>query len=337
MRNHLVLLLVLLLGVGFVFAPDAAATKRILLVGDSWTGFPWKDKSFQSVLNYNFGRNTYEVEGTYTAIGGTTSDFWADNTVVDATAFDIPTPPGVGPTNGQWGALDRISYALIVNPTIDIVHLSTGGVDLLGRWKANWTTAQEQALWAEIVDNVRIIVNHIKSVRPDIKIAWCGYDYMNITETCTYQWAFHTFPEFSFIALASAQILGLPVDPFNVITNLNNNGRLNLVFANMAQHAIAYCLQTPNVTFINNFGVNQFRGGYTDSLGTFWLPGQVVYPGGAPNYSPLLGGNPGWGTPPSLMNIAGDGTDTIHLSKQGYKYIFDNCVAQVYRAWLTQP
>ena len=332
-----VVLLGLALAVALLSAPDAAATKRILLVGDSWTAFPWSNNAYQSVLNYNFGNKTYEVEGAYTAIGGTTSRFWAENTVVDTSVYNIPTPTGPGPSNGQWGALDRISYALLTNPAIDIVHLSTGGVDVLTQWNASWSTAQEQALWAEIVDNARVIVNHIKSVRPNIKIAWCGYDYLNITETCTYQWALHTFPEFSLLAMGSAQVLGLNVNPFDVFANLNNNARLNSVFANQAIPAILYAIQTPNVEYINNFGVNQYRAGYRDSLGTLWGAAQVPYPGGAPNYDPLMGGNPGFGTPPVLMNQTSDGIDTIHLNAQGYKYIFDNCVAQYYRAWLSQP
>ena len=57
-------------------SPDAYAVKRILLVGDSWAQWPWNMGSYQSVLNYNYGTGTYEVEGTYTALGGTTADQW---------------------------------------------------------------------------------------------------------------------------------------------------------------------------------------------------------------------------------------------------------------------
>ena len=66
---------VLMVGVIALVATTASAEKRILLVGDSWTEFPWKDGAFQAVLDFNYGPNVYEVEGTYTAIGGTTSGY----------------------------------------------------------------------------------------------------------------------------------------------------------------------------------------------------------------------------------------------------------------------
>lgn len=87
-RILVLVLMALLLGL----APNAVAVRRILLVGDSWAQWPWDMGSFQSVLNNNFGTNTYQVEGSYTALGGTTASTWASNAIPPEGTF--PSPPG---------------------------------------------------------------------------------------------------------------------------------------------------------------------------------------------------------------------------------------------------
>ena len=97
----------LLLGVGGG-ARAQDPTVRILLVGDSWPGFMWAERSLRTALNAA-GLGTYEEKGDVTAIGGSRASDWA-----------------------QPAWLQLITDEIGANPTIDIVHLSIGGNDILG-------------------------------------------------------------------------------------------------------------------------------------------------------------------------------------------------------------
>ena len=214
-RNTASIILCLFLALSM--ADPAGAEKRIVLIGDSWTQFPWLDGSFQHVLDYNYGTGAYEVEGTYTAIGGTSAEQWAGNFVVPP-EYGIPEPPGPGP-GGDWGLLDRLGYTLLANPSIDIIHMSLGGIDLLLRWNSLLAEEEKRAIWKDITRNVDKVIRFAKRVRPGIKVLWVGYDYLNITENCTYAhgplWDPHYFTEFSWVAVQFALFYGFEVDLFN--------------------------------------------------------------------------------------------------------------------------
>ena len=273
----------LLLVVFTVVSPDAFAVRRILLVGDSWAQWPWDMGSFQSVLNYNFGTNTYQVEGSYTALGGTTAASWASNAVPPEGTF--PSPPG----HTNMPSLNRITWSLNNWPTIDIIHLSVTGNDMWA-WRANWTNEQTQALYDSIQANLQTIVTWIRTNHPRVKVLICGYDYLNITETCTYG-----MEEFSWDAATLAATLGFSIGDFNA--NRANNQQINQFFAGFGPREIAITQATPRFDFIQNWGNIQWRAGYLNSYGLIWAAQTVPFPGTAPSYSPLPGGNVAWGTP----------------------------------------
>lgn len=315
------MVLALLVGCSLLIAPNATAVKRILLVGDSWAQWPWNMGAFQAVLNHNFGTNTYEVEGTYTALGGTTAANWANNDIPPESNF--PSPPG----HTNMRCLDRITWSLNNWPTIDIIHLSISGNDMWS-WRANWTPAQTQALYDSIQANVQTVVNWIRTNHPRIKVLICGYDYLNITETCTFG-----MQEYSNEAALFAYTLGFSLGDFN--QNRSNNHQINQFFAGFGHREIAIAQATPRLDFIQNWGNIQWRTGYRNSIGQLWNAYTVPFPGMAPDYNPLPGGDVTWGTPPVYMNItSGTKRDPIHLSNDGYKILFDNCVMQYYAGWL---
>lgn len=115
-----VLLLVML--TALIVAPDAgAATRRILLVGDSWPMFMWDGlglwtgRAFQdSLIDKGYGQ--WEELGGCTSIGTSQATEWASNS---------PTICG----GSSVGRLDVVRETLLDNPTIDIVHVSLGGND----------------------------------------------------------------------------------------------------------------------------------------------------------------------------------------------------------------
>ncbi|HPO16307.1 MAG TPA: hypothetical protein PLI09_22920, partial [Candidatus Hydrogenedentes bacterium] len=59
-----------------------AAIKRILLVGDSWTGFLWKDRIVRDTLAAT-GLGAFEEDGSVTAIGGTPAMLWVQPAMND--------------------------------------------------------------------------------------------------------------------------------------------------------------------------------------------------------------------------------------------------------------
>lgn len=79
------------------------------------------------------------------------------------------------------------------------------------------------------------------------------------------------------------------------------------------------------VAYIQNYGLMQYHFGFPPHFG----PGEVPYPGQAPDYAPFPGGNDEYGNPPEAM------MDGIHLSEEGYHVLAQHCVKVLYREWLT--
>ena len=252
-RTRLVPFLTLLI----VASAASAATPRILVVGDSWTLL--MIGNLQTALD-NVGLSEFEVHGDLTAIGGTRASQWA-------------TPY----------FLDLITQELTAFPSIDIVHLSMGGNDVLA---ASWSTPTEfQALAETIFDNIDVVVAHILSIRPNAKIAWCSYDY---------------------------------------VQDVSLNDELGM----LTQEAIDRAALNPRFFCINNLGLMHVTYGYPGEFG----PGERPLPGGYPDYTPLMGGDPAFPGPPEAF------LDAIHLTYEGYGVLAERCVSEFYVFWLTpQP
>ena len=170
-----VALLATLLVVGCA-GPAEAATKRLLVVGDSWAGYVWEDRSFSQVFD-DFGFTSVEEAGQATALPGTTASFWK-----------------------QPGNLAIIGSELAANPTIDMVHLSLGGNDFLTQWNVNQTPAQQQAIFDQVTADLQVIVDYILAQRPGVRVVIASYDYLNFFESVANNPA----------AQVSWAILGLP-------------------------------------------------------------------------------------------------------------------------------
>jgi hypothetical protein len=127
-------------------APAHAA--RILVIGDSWGVAA--GPALQQVL-----------------IDNGSADRVASIAVGGETAANINTP--------QW--LQQISTALQDNPDAELVHLSLGGNDFLGRWNAFLSPEQEDELVVGILEDIGAIADHILEQRPGIRIYWSSYDF----------------------------------------------------------------------------------------------------------------------------------------------------------------
>lgn len=80
------------------------------------------------------------------------------------------------------------------------------------------------------------------------------------------------------------------------------------------------------VEYIHNYGLMQYHFGIPGVA----APGEVPYPGQAPDFQPWPGGNDDYGNPPEAM------LDKIHLSPEGYHVLARHCVDVLYNKWLTE-
>jgi len=141
--RRVIVLVVLLVSTGLY-------ADRILVIGDSWAS-PIVPE-LQTVLN----------ENGYTGI------------TVARTPFKYQSSDLASLTG-----LADISAWLDEYPDVTVVQISTGENDWEETfWEPYWAgTQQEDDLFADITNNVATVVDHIRSLRPDVQILWSGYDF----------------------------------------------------------------------------------------------------------------------------------------------------------------
>ncbi len=249
--------LISVVGVVFWFHGTAiAATERILLVGDSWVAQAWQARAFETALA-NKALSQFSEKGDVTAIGGTTAAEWA------SASF-----------------LALITQELQNQPSLDIVHLSVGGNDF---FQSNaQTPAELLALLNQILTDTQTIVDHILALRPQARIGYAVYDYVN--------------------------------------TGSGFSTELGI----LAQAILQRANQTPNFFLINNLGVLHHAFGFPGQFG----PGETPLPGGFPDYTPLLGGNPAFPGSPAAFD------DSIHPTDASYVRLAEHAIDAFYADWL---
>lgn len=140
-----------------------AQTAKVLIVGDSWAQQQYSDTIHDAVFDVN-GYPEIEVlrngEATAVAIDGTTAADWV-----------LPSE------------LQRITDALVNNPSVDTVQLTLGGNDFLNNWHTTMTMMETDILKAGIVADLQIIVDAILAVDSQIEIIMSFYDFPNFEET----------------------------------------------------------------------------------------------------------------------------------------------------------
>ena len=218
-------------------------TPRILLVGDSWAGFMWGFHSFSAVLP-DYGLGQYEEKGLRTAIMGAKAD-------------DYISP----------ARLQALTDELTAYPTLDIVHVLLGGNDLLfgnsqyGRWQPYLTPEEEAERSGYVAECIATVVDHVLAVRPDIKVALCGYDYAN-----------HT-------------ISGSTIE------------EANLALTRMEWLKLELADETERCFYVHNFGLMEHHYG----IPGVYEPGDVPRPAGFPDYEPYPNGDPSYAPHPDAL------------------------------------
>ena len=99
----------------------------------------------------------------------------------------------------------------------------------------------------------------------------------------------------------------------------------NAALGEFAHEAVARTAGNPDYYFINNLGLMHYTYGYPGEFG----PAETPFPGGYPDYAPLMGGDPSLPGPPVAL------ADSIHLTGAAYLVLAERCVDEFYADWLT--
>lgn len=157
MRNYFIFCLV------FFTSSVLAQNAKVLIVGDSWAQQQYSDDIHDAVFDV-LGYPDIEVlrneDATAVAIDGTTASDWV-----------VPSE------------LQKITNALINNPSVDTVQLTIGGNDFLDNWNKNMTMMEVDILKSNIVADIQTIVDAILAVDINIEIIMSFYDYPNFEDT----------------------------------------------------------------------------------------------------------------------------------------------------------
>ena len=231
-----------------VFTVTAAGdpVPRILLAGDSWSALMQAFDTYQEVLPEFAGYENYRSIGFRTSVVG-----------IQADEFIAPA------------MLATVAEELALYPTIDIVHLSLGGNDILyGRWLPSMSPEQQENLFNAITADIETAIDFILAQRPDIRVGLCGYSFAD-----------HNYVEVQ------------PTQANQAITALERKKR-------------AMVQSKQRVFYIHNLGLMQYTYGIPQADPPI-PPHSVPYPGGYPEYDPMPGGNILY-TAPAVALVDGD-------------------------------
>lgn len=275
MRSIVLFLLMMGVIVGGVAEARSTDVPRILLVGDSWATAMQALRSFEMV---------FAESGTFENIGqrGTQTTYIG----VMADEFDTT----------EWET--AVQQDLANHPTLDIVVLSLGGNDFV---HSHWTPSMPSETINAFIDAVNAhianVIDVILAVRPNIRIAVCGYDFVSYE--------------------------------INGATPLQTN----TIWAESERRKFAMTQTKDRTYYVHNLGLMQYYYGIPDDADPPIAPYTLPMPGGyAENYLPFPGGDPNYYTPDVALLDA-----EMHLSITGYDLLAQRCVSEFIATWLAWP
>lgn len=245
-----------------------AQNAKVLIVGDSWAQQQYSDDVHDAVFDVN-GYPDFQVlrnaDSDLVAIDGTTAADWV-----------VPSE------------LEKITNALINNPSVDTVQLTIGGNDFLNNWNKNMTMMEVDALKMGIVADIQTIVDAILAVDINIEIIMSFYDYPNFEETTDDIW------EFICAGISNDMQNPSPVE-------------INSMALEFTQAFVEISENNPKVFHVPHWGRMQNAYGWPDANPAI-LPGDIQLPGDVTLTSPLA----------AMRVHLGFVNDCFHLSAEGY-------------------
>lgn len=243
-----------------------AQNAKVLIVGDSWAQQQYSDMVHDAVFDVNGYPNIQVLrngDASAVAIDGTTAADWV-----------VPSE------------LEKITNALINNPSVDTVQLTIGGNDFLNNWNKNMTMMEVDALKMGIVADIQTIVDAILAVDLNIEIIMSFYDYPNFEETINDPW------EFICAGIADDMANPSPVEINNMALEFTD------AFVEVSN-------QNLKVFHVSHWGRMQNAYGWPDDG---IAPGDIQLPGDVTLTSPLA----------AMRVHFGFVNDCFHLSAEGY-------------------
>lgn len=263
---------------------------KILLVGDSWAFFMGVDQTINTILNrWGHSNYTYYTNAIIAENGAETDDFLTQE------------------------KQDEIVLRLNENPSIEVVHLSIGGNDVLGDWDVTYTPEETDSLKHAVAGRLLQVIDFIKSAKPGIRIVWSGYTYPNFEEVIESVAPFQSSHPF----YGTWEGMGFP--SFLQINTLLNE---------FSDSIAAFAAADPQLDFVNATGLMQYTFGQNTPLGV--APGGTYPPQTAPQ--PL--GYPEYPSPRNSMRDYAITKDCFHLSAQGYRDLIDIQFRKFYHKFL---
>jgi len=263
-------------------------TPKILLIGDSWANFMHLNQSVQDALNnYGFSDLGQLSDNNLTFAGARTNDFLNDT-----------------------AKLNDLRDEILANPTLDYVHLSIGGNDVIYTWDVNFTQQQTDVLFDTVYNRTLRIIDFIHSVNPNLQIVFSGYVYTNFGDVIG---ALPSFLQSQHPYYSTWSGMGLPD-----FQQLNN---LLLSFTNRVK---AYTAQQDRVHYVQALGLMQNFYGQNSPLS---VPPSGTYAAGS---APIDTGYLNYPSPAAAMLSLGtipftnfSITDCFHLSPNAFEVFMD--------------
>lgn len=264
---------------------------KVLLIGDSWAFFMYVDGTIDNVFE-KWGHTHYKFLSNPTVAenGAETDDFQGSSKQTE------------------------IQNLINDNPSIEAIHLSIAGNDVLGDWNVNFTQAQLDELIDSVYARTLDVVNFLKSTKPGIKIVFSGYVYPNFEEILTVNNPLGNNHPF----YGTWNSMGQPTF-LQINTILNDFSTLMEDYANTE----------PQVEFYKAPALMQYTFGQNDVLG--------VAPGGTypPFTQALPFGDPSYPSPKeSMRDYLGITRDCFHLSPKGYRDLIGYHTQKFYHKFL---
>lgn len=295
---------------GGIASPVAAEpVPRILLAGDSWTGFLLAFKSFRTVFPEYPGLDRWVEVGNRTAEMGARVYEMLERNYQQVLTEELAKYPNVDVVVITLGGNDILRGTLGVDPTnydreVDIRDCFNNPTG------PPWSDPIECMDWLAISvkNQVAVLVDHILAQRPDLRVAILSYDY----------------------AARKPRDAGYTVE------------QQHLAFVAVQERMRELALERDRVEFIMNFGLMQNvygipTGDYPeDGFPPADIPpGVAPYPCDAPD-DPDCEFWPG-GFPQYLSPMSSYIDQDIHLTAEGYGHIARRAIEKCVGEWLNFP
>lgn len=136
-----------------------SSTTKILMIGDSWSYFPWTYNSLEN----NLSKYGFSDIKTYS------------NTVLSVNGKKVRHM--IDPVY-----MNEVSQALINNPSINIISISAGGNDFLADWHKTMSQIETDSLLDVIAQDTDSLIRLLTGLNPELQIYLPMYDFPNFGE-----------------------------------------------------------------------------------------------------------------------------------------------------------